>query len=101
MSTGGWQPVRLLEVAPDPGKDAEADDPLEMIGVTYPSDPETDRDTARCIVEEYALIGFGTDEIRTLFSSPNYAALYRLFRRYGPAFVEESIAAVFPAGEHS
>jgi hypothetical protein len=95
MSTGNWQPVRFLEVAPAPSKGVEPDDPFEMVGVPYPSNPEADRFTARCIVEEYALIGFSADHVRALFTSPNYAALYGLFRRYGDSFVDESIAAVF------
>lgn len=101
MTTSGWQPVRMLDVAPAPAKDVEQDDPLEIIGVTFPSDLEIDRHTARCIVEEYALIGFGADRIRRLFASPKYVALHTLFRRYGPEFVEDSIAAVFPVKESS
>jgi hypothetical protein len=101
MSTGNWQPVRLLDVPPLPNKGVEADDPLEVVGVPYPTDPGADRFTAQCIVEEYALIGFGADEIRILFTSPNYVALHRLFRRYGEAFVDESIAAVFVEGGKS
>ncbi len=97
MSVGNWQPVRLLDVAPAPNKTVEPDDPLEMGGVSYPTDPEVGRITARCIVEEYALIGFGADDVRKLFMSPNYAALYGLFQRYGDEFVDESIATVFGA----
>ena len=81
---------------PVPNKTVEPDDPFEMVGVSYPSDPGVDRITARCIVEEYALIGFGADDVRRLFMSPNYAALYALFQRYGDEFVDESIATVFP-----
>jgi hypothetical protein len=101
MSTSSWQPIRLLEVAPVTHKATEPDDPLEMIGVPYPSDPEVDRYTAQCIVEEYALIGFAADDVRRLFMSPNYAALYSLFLRYGDEFVDESIATVFTAKGHS
>jgi hypothetical protein len=99
MNSGDWQPVRLLDVAPVPRKEVEVDDPLELIGMTYPSDPEVDRLTAQCIVEEYALIGFGAPDIRALFHSPVYTALHRLFRQYGAEFVDESIAAVFDVKE--
>lgn len=95
MSSNNWQPVRLLDVAPAPNKTVEADDPLEVVAVNYPSDPEIDRATARCIVEEYALMGFGQSKIRALFTSPHYAAVHRLFLRYGPEFVDMSIASVF------
>lgn len=101
MSTSNWQPVRLLDTASVPNKDVEADDPLELIGMAYPSDPEIDRLTAICIVEEYALVGFGAAEVRELFTSPNYEALHRLHRLYGSEFVEKSIAAVFGAKHNS
>jgi hypothetical protein len=101
MSGGSWQPVRLLDVASLPNKTVEPEDPFERVGVSYPSDPEVDRYTARCIVEEYAMIGFGADDVRDLFTSPNYAALYSLYRRYGDEFVDESIANVFPVGGKS
>ena len=100
MSTGSWQPIRLLDVAPVAHKATESDDPLEMIGVPYPSNPDVDQYAAQCIVEEYAIIGFAADEVRSLFTSPNYAALYSLFLRYGDEFVDESIAAVFPSKGH-
>ena len=99
MKQEGWQPVRLLEVTAVPTKETEADDPFELVGMGYPSDPETDRFNARCFVEEYAMIGFGSAEIRGLFLSPRYGAMHGMFQRYGLDFVNESIAAVFPAQE--
>jgi hypothetical protein len=96
MSVDRWQPVLFLEVAPEPSKEVEEDDPLEVVRVSYTSNPEIDRFTAQCIVEEYALVGFGPSDVRALFMSPNYAALHALFQRYGSEFVDESIAAVFP-----
>ncbi len=97
-----WEPVRLLSVRSEPPaefkleKEVEAEDPLELVGVTYPTDRESDTIAARCFVEEYAMIGWRADDIAALFTSPEYAALYRMFSVYGFGFVQEAIASVFP-----
>ena len=98
MSSQGWQPVRLIDVRAAPDKGLEPEDPFELIGVPYPADPDSDRAAAVCIVEEYALVGWRAADVRGLFTSPVYAALYALFRRHGPQFVEEALAAVYPDG---
>lgn len=78
-------------------KGLEADDPMELVGVGYPVDiaEETDRETARCIVEEYALTGFAASEILTLFGSPMYGLPHAICRRRGEEFVIDIVAAVF------
>ncbi len=90
-----WRPVRILDIRPAADKAFEPEDPFELVGVPYPSHPEADHTIARCIVEEYALVGWGPADIRRLFTSPNYAALYAMFCRHGSEFVEQAIAAVF------
>ncbi|MEO5918515.1 MAG: hypothetical protein ABIQ17_03040 [Candidatus Limnocylindrales bacterium] len=77
-------------------KPFEADDPLSFVPVRFPveSSEEADRDQARCLVEEYALIGWSADRIRELFHAPQYAATYGIFRRRGSAFVDAAIDAV-------
>lgn len=100
--TATWEPVRLLDVRPEIDtdfkveKDVEAEDPLELVGVTYPTDREADTIAARCFVEEYAMVGWRADDIAALFTSSEYAALYRMFSAYGFGFVHEAIASVFP-----
>ena len=81
-------------------KHFESDDPLELVGVTHPRDidVETDRETARCLIEEYALSGFAASEILELFASPAYSMPNAIFRRRGPAFVRELITGVFGGG---
>jgi hypothetical protein len=78
-------------------KGLEADDPMELVGVGYPVDiaEETDRETARCIVEEYALTGFAASEILALFGSPMYGLLHAIYRRRGEQFVVDLVASVF------
>ena len=55
-------------------KSLESNDPFELVGVNPPRglDIETDRETARCLIEEYALTGFSARDIVELFASPAY-----------------------------
>jgi hypothetical protein len=70
---------------------------MELVGVGYPVDiaEETDRETARCIVEEYALTGFAATEILALFASPTYGLPHTIYRRRGEQFVLDLVASVF------
>ena len=77
-------------------KPFEADDPMELVPVTYPSaaDEAADRETARCLVEEFALLGWSRAGIGELFRSPHYLAMFSIFRRRGAAFVDSIVADV-------
>jgi hypothetical protein len=74
-----------------------SDDPFELVAVNPPRpiDLEIDRETARCLIEEYALTGFTAGETLELFASPAYTMPNAIFRRRGPLFVRELIAGVF------
>ena len=78
-------------------KDFERDDPMELVGHSYPvnSQAEHDRAAAQTFIEEYALMGWSPNRIRTLFDSPEYAACFDIRRRQGDALVDELIAIVF------
>ncbi len=75
----------------------EDDDPFEMVAARFPVEPgvDADREMARCVVEEYALIGWSARRIRRLFDTPAYPALHAILARHGGASVDELIAAVF------
>lgn len=82
-------------------KGLEANDPFELVGVPHAEeiDIETDRTTARCIVEDYALSGFSGREILQLFASPAYGLPHAILRRRGPEFVNGLVSEVFGGGE--
>jgi len=77
-------------------KPYEADDPLELVPVSFPTatDETADRVTASCLIEEFALQGWPSARIRELFHSPHYKATYTIFRRRGSGFVDEILADV-------
>jgi hypothetical protein len=78
-------------------KEFERDDPLELVGIGYPVavPEETDRETARCLVEEYALSGFSAFEVGALFESPAYALPHAIYKRRGADFVRTLVENVF------
>ena len=78
-------------------KDLAKDDPFELVGVGYPIAiaEETDRQTARCVIEEYALTGFSAADILELFESPMYGLCHSIYRRRGSEFVKELVGEVF------
>lgn len=55
-------------------------DPMEMQAFELPGDPEL---MLRILVEEYARIGWGTEDIVSLSRDPNYTAFYALRQGLG------------------
>ena len=82
-------------------KHLEREDPFELIGTGYPvtNAEEIDRQTARCIIEEYALSGFTATEILVLFESPMYGFPNAILRRRGAEFVRRLVGEVFGGTE--
>lgn len=78
-------------------KELESGDPFELVGVSRPDgiSADADRETARCLIEEYALTGFAASEIRDLFASPAYTMPHAIFQRRGARFVTDLVASVF------
>lgn len=78
-------------------KTFEHDDPMELVGHTYPveSQQEHDRAAAQTFIEEYALMGWPAARIRGLFDSAEYTACSDIMRRQSEAFVDDLIATVF------
>lgn len=56
---------------------------------------ETDKETARCLIEEYALTGFAASEVLALFGSPVYSMPYAIYQRRGAGFVKDLVHGVF------
>ena len=73
-------------------KDAEPDDPLELVGVPVPVDAATFDEMARCFVEEYVRGGWSDERLLPLFRSPFYAGLHVIWRLRGEAWVRDEIA---------
>lgn len=78
-------------------KEFDHDDPMELVGHSYPveSQVEHDRAAARTFIEEFALMGWPAARIRELFESAEYTACHDILDRRGTEFVDALIHGVF------
>lgn len=84
------RPLPML--GPAGAKEAEPDDPLELIGVPVAVNEATFDEMARCLVEEYVRDGWDDAHLLALFRSPFYAGLHVIWRRRGDAWVRRVMA---------
>lgn len=69
----------------------EQDDPMEMLATAVAGDPEI---MLECLVTEYASMGWHSEQILSLFKSPDYPMLHALLEAYGEPVIRERIGAV-------
>jgi hypothetical protein len=67
------------------------DDPMEMQGFEIPGNPQL---MLQLLVEEYARIGMGVDQIVQLAHDPNYTAFYGLRRSLGNEEFDRRVRAI-------
>ncbi len=67
------------------------DDPMEMHGFEVPGDPNL---MLRLLVEEYARIGWGAEEILQLARDPNYQAFHGLLQFFGEEKLSSQIEKI-------
>lgn len=67
------------------------DDPLDMTGVEVDGDPQL---MLRLLVEEYARMGWGVDEIMRLAADPFYVGFHGLLRAFGERRLRHEIATI-------
>ena len=72
-------------------KEAEANDPMELVCETIPGEAAF---LAQCVVEEFALIGYGAEDLFTLFREPVYPLMNNILRKEGEPFVRSLIERV-------
>jgi len=67
------------------------DDPLNLHGIEVPGDPEL---MLRLLVEEYARLGAGTEQILNLARNPFYQSFYGLFRLLGEQELRRRVSEI-------
>jgi hypothetical protein len=67
------------------------EDPMELVGVVLSGGPGQLEAMAEIIVEEYVRMGWDEARLMTLFTSPMFAATYRVYHHKGEAYVRELI----------
>jgi len=75
-------------------KVAEADDPVELVGVPVPVDEATFDEMAACLAEEYVRSGWSDADLLALFRSPFYAGMHVIYLRRGDRWVRDLLADV-------
>jgi hypothetical protein len=90
---------------PDPAdKELEADDPYQLTGVRYPvaDGVDADRETARTLIEEFAMQGWGRVAIANHIADPQAGSAHAIYRRRGALMLDELFDEVFgpPKGDH-
>jgi hypothetical protein len=58
----------------------EPDDPMELMASPVPGDPDV---MLACLLDEFAWLGHGADELMQLFTSPAYPLLNQLLGYFG------------------
>ena len=76
-------------------KPADAADPMALVGVPVPHGDA--RAMARCVVEEYLLLGWDERQVMQLFARPCFAATHLIYRERGAAYVRSLIREVADA----
>ncbi len=66
----------------------EQEDPMELMATPAQGDPEF---MLQCIVEEFAWLGMGKDELLGLFHSPTYPVLNQLLAHFGAEAVRRRV----------
>lgn len=67
------------------------DDPLEMQAFEVPGDTDL---MARLLVEEYARMGWGLEEMIALARDPNYRAFHGLWQLYGEQHLRRRVQEI-------
>jgi hypothetical protein len=72
-------------------KELESDDPMELMCEQVPGETQF---LMRCVVEEFAQIGYGAEDLFSLFREPVYPMLNRILQSEGEPFVRNFIEEV-------
>jgi hypothetical protein len=67
------------------------DDPMQLQGVEVDGDPQL---MLRILIEEYARMGFGIEELMNLCRQPFYQGLYGLWQVYGEAELRRYVSDI-------
>jgi hypothetical protein len=66
----------------------EPEDPMTLHAAEVEGDPEI---MLQCVVQEYAWLGWGADQILSMFRDPAYPVLHQLLSMYGETGTRERI----------
>ena len=69
----------------------EPDDPQVLVGVLLDGNEDTMREMAVTVVDEFARMGHGREEILALFQSPAYGGAHAAYKALGEAAIVQIV----------
>ena len=75
-----------------PKDEIDPDDPMELHGVQITGADE--REMVMTVVDEYIRMGFGREELITLFADPRYTMTHRIWKQNGETYVRDCVRDV-------
>jgi hypothetical protein len=69
----------------------EPEDPMELMAESVPGDPDI---MLACVMQEFAWVGCGADELLGMFRSPGYPVLNQLLDYFGEAEVRRRLTTL-------
>jgi hypothetical protein len=70
-----------------PKDECDPEDPMEVVGVVSPASAEEVEHVARCIIEEFAWLGFDRERLLALFRDPHYVGAHMITKQMGEPWV--------------
>jgi hypothetical protein len=84
-------PRHLVSKVHPATREVGPEDPFELYATPAPGEPEV---LLRCLVQEYAWMGWDAEKILALFGDPFYPALHGLLELYGAEGVRRRVEAL-------
>ena len=78
-----------------PKNEVDPEDPMELHGVAFLTEEDTQAEMAACFVEEFLRLGWRAEAILALFRNPHYVGPHMVLENKGEPFVREVIADTF------
>jgi hypothetical protein len=78
-----------------PKDEFDFEDPMELSGVTLPTEEDTSEAMCECFIEEFMHMGYDPQQLLALFRNPNYLGPNLVLQNRGEPFVRDRIAEVF------
>lgn len=85
------EPDRMVPKVHPLTREIEQEDPMELIAMSVQGDPDV---MLECMVQEFAGLGWNTEQLLMLFQSPDYPVLNQLLAALGESEVRRRVQII-------
>jgi hypothetical protein len=78
-----------------PKDEFDFDDPMELSGMSFLTQEDTEIPMTECFIEEFMRMGYSAEEILGLFNNPHYIGMNMVLQNRGAPFIRETIVNTF------